>query len=293
MFGGFANVYTAIIALFGAMIFVVWLNETIVGSPKLGVLGRWLRCAAFSLAIAAALGYFLPDYGFWLLLLVGFMAYFLGDSLLAWLNISLINYSDYAPFAPFKEVETSWSAQKGHLALKRKIEALGFKKAGSLKSSPVEGADVMVTVFDSPDKKTRLTVAFLPALKVTFVASAAVSVGEDGEIFYTEANPTPFGLAYPDNYNVERHPMVSNPLRLLKIHERRAAASKKSFTAIEESAGKFINESLEEIRKTGIREGLVNPVEEIEEEGLFTSEGRYGIWKDMLAMAYLPFIIRK
>ena len=56
MFEGFANVYTAIIALFGAMIFVVWLNETIVGSPKLGVLGRWLRCAAFSLAIATALG---------------------------------------------------------------------------------------------------------------------------------------------------------------------------------------------------------------------------------------------
>ena len=87
MFKDYGWIYFAIIALFGAMIFVGWLNSAYLALNCLWVLRRWIRCAFFTLALAVILDIFFPARNFAALCACGTMLYFLGETILYWMEI--------------------------------------------------------------------------------------------------------------------------------------------------------------------------------------------------------------
>ena len=101
-------VYLAIIALFGAMIFVGGVNARWFGSAKLVLLRRWIRAACFSLAVFVCLRHFLDDRPVWVLGASSVLLFLLLESAFYWAGISLENTDeDIEMFPKFEPTESA------------------------------------------------------------------------------------------------------------------------------------------------------------------------------------------
>ncbi len=286
----FTQIYYAIIALLCAMIFVGWLATAKSEYPILFVIKRWLRLGFFTVAIAVFLEAVLPEHPLWSRLAVSALIYIFVESLLYWLQIWIMSYSQYDIFAPYLEIETAWSAQKKHIAMKKEILDRGFVKVGSFKSEPLEGIEIMATYFDSSDRFVRLGVAFVPYAGISLIASNIISKTKDGKYILTEASNSPAGLPYPENYIVSRHPLVGSPLKLIDKHLKRI--KNMQLEPISCTASEMLKSQLAEFKKSAIGGGFAYPDFSEDDGETLTSEGKYRIWVDTIFVNYLPFLIK-
>lgn len=286
----FAGIYYPIIALLCAMIFMGWFAAAFPEHPILFVAKRWLRLCFFTAAIGVFLEALLPGHPLWSRLAIAALAYVFVESLLYWLQIWIMSCSQYDIFAPYKEVETAWSAQKKHILIKNAILGRGFVKSGSFKSEPIEGIEIMSTYFDSPDRLVRLGVAFIPYAGISLMASNVISITKDGKSILTEASSSPSGLPYPENCLVRRHPLVGSPLKLIDMHLKRVKDMQ--LQPISYSTSEMLKLQLAEFKKSAVEGGFVYP-DPIGDDGeTLTPEGKYRVWVDTIFVNYLPFLIK-
>lgn len=278
-------------ALFAAFALLGPLSRAFPLRAWLRVARRWARFAFFSLALAlAAKKYAFPDAGFAELAAAGALSYALVETLIYWLQICAASSSGLPPFGTRKKAESAWSCEPSMIRLKRKIEALGFKKSGAFIVEFGGGMSAKTTIFDSADGKTRLDVTFVPIGNSYIVSSSASSVDSDGARWATDGNPTPFGLSFPSGWKVARKPLACDPLKLLKIHAARLEKSGKTFVPISETPDEYAAETAGGMERQSARDGLMNAGSAAEESGIFTQEGKTRIWLDMIMTNYFPFL---
>lgn len=295
MFNDIINnpLYLTIIALFGAMIFVGWVNSNWFLSTNLLLLKRWLNAAFFSFAGAVFLQSTMPDRPLIVLVLCSALIYFLFVTAFFWFQISAENTDTNVDFlSKFEPADYAWSALKKDIDLKNKIEELGFKKSGSFKMLLDEEIEfyLYVTTFDSADSLTRLYFTF-PFGAASFMMCSAKTVLDNGKEIITSAHCLPDTcLAVPEKFEQENHPMLTNPLKLLKIHQRRLLSYKARPVKTSKTPLADLNDSKSEELSACIKKGYINPSELWEEEGVFSAEGKYRMWLDIIKTSYFPFL---
>ncbi len=286
-------VYIFIIALFCAMVLVGFVNSRWLGSVGVALLQRWMRMAFFSAAGAVCLRAAVGDRSIIVLLACSVLICFLLETVVYWIGISLENYACVASGVPkFEPAENAWSSLQKFIRLKNRILSEGFKKSGSFRmpiAGDSENGYVLATTFDSADMFTRMCVIF-PFGDSRVVVTSVKSLLSDGRTVVTESRPIPNGLDFPREYDVENHPMLSNPLSVLKIHLRRM----KTYSA---GASKIIKPPLEDLNgeidaemSVNLKSGLINPPYLWDECGVYTEDGKYRIWASMVKMRYFPFL---
>lgn len=285
-------VYLAIIALFGAMIFVGGVNARWFGSAKLVLLRRWIRAACLSLSLYVCLRHFLDDRPVWVLAACSVLVFLLLESAFYWAGISLENVDeDIDMFPKFEPAESAWSSLERHAKLRGRILAAGFSESGKFKL-PVDdelGVSVFATTFDSADGLSRMCVMF-PFGETSFVMASVKSRLADGRVVLTESRFIPNGLDYPENYDVRNYPLASNPLTVYARHLKRLAICGSSAVAVSEAPLADLNGTIDAEVSANIKSGLINPPSDWEEDGVYTDEGKYRIWVSTMKTAYIPFV---
>ena len=266
----------------------------IMESPALRVARRWVRAAFFSLALATALDAFFPGRNFALLCACGVLLFFLAETLLFWVKIYAANI--VCPiFGRYIPSDSEWSAEAKDVKMKLAIEALGFRKSGSMKSRIFEDIEVRMTCFDSPDTLVRLCVSFLPESDISGFSSSAVSVSKSGTLYITDYSQTPFGLAVPPNWRQARRPFLKNPLKILRLHSKRLAEARgrgEEFVPIRDAPVDFVNARVSELERDNGKAGLLVPSEYVDIDGVLNQEGRFRMWLDAIRLYYFPFFIK-
>lgn len=284
-------VYLAIIALFGAMIFVGGVNARWFGSAKLVLLRRWIRAACFSLAVFVCMRHMLDDRPVWVLASSSVLVFLMLESAFYWAGISLENTDeDIEMFPKFEPAESAWSSLKRHAKLRERILSAGFSESGKFKL-PVDdelGVSVFATTFDSADGFSRMCVMF-PFGETSFAMASVKSRLADGRVILTESRFIPNGLDYPENYDVRNYPLDSNPLSVYARHLEHLAACGSSAVALAEAPLADLNGTIDAEVSANIKSGLINPPSDWEEYGVYSDEGKYRIWISTMKMSYIPF----
>ena len=291
-------IYLVVIALLGAMIFLTKINEKYFASLKFRYALRLLRVVVYSLAGGVALNFFFPEHPLYLRVAIAFLTYFLLGTFIFWIFVC-IETSDSSSselFFKFKNSVVSWSVQKEHIEIKKKLELLGFKQGGSFESdksrdfeSNTEEDVIYLFSFDSSDMLTRIFVSFFPIGDVLYMVSSVESISENGTKYITETGYMYTGLSNPPNYDVKRIALESNPLKLLKIHQSRIAKKSIKLKKIGLDTLSSINQSVNEVISANIESGIVNPQQEWSENGLLSDTGKYRVWLAMIRSSYFPF----
>lgn len=192
-------VYLAIIALFGAMIFVGGVNARWFGSAKLVLLRRWIRAACFSLAVFVCLRHFLDDRPVWVLGASSVLLFLLLESAFYWAGISLENTDEGHRNVPEvrayrKRVEHPRTPRKtarvhscGGLLRERQIQAAVDDELG---------VSVFATTFDSADGLSRMCVMFPFGGGVVCDGFGEIAACRR-RVMLTESRFIPNGLDYP------------------------------------------------------------------------------------------------
>ncbi|MCC5790552.1 MAG: hypothetical protein JJT75_13035 [Opitutales bacterium] len=262
------------------------------GSPVLAILSRWLRWISMSLALAYLIVSFgWSDRPFWLLSLTVFLGWFIFETGISWLSISALSRSDMPLFPRFRENTSGqeWPMQKNLFRLRDWLRENGFKKRVALEARMPGGADLKCSVFESVDATIRAYIHFFPLRNggTTSTFSLATKT-EDGTTVITDNSFIPFGGFYPDNYYVVRKPLLRSFQKLVRLHEKRIARFSDEVIAMWVSDPvDDLNTQQREIERINTDLGFLLPLEEQEEYGRISREGRYRIWKEIWLMNYL------
>ncbi len=275
--------------LLGAMSVVSVLNARFFASGNLRVLGRWTRCLFSTVAIAVVLDYLFPGRPSGALLSGSFLLFFLVESVFYWIQLTVFNTSGIPLFADYRRVENAWINGRKYSALRRRIENLGFRECAAFKSE-TEGIETFVTCFNNGEKNVGLTVAFIPLGGGEYTAEFGYhSVLADDSRICTDSSSVPFGLEYPQKWDVERHPCIGDPSKLLKIHASRVKARGGETVPLPDIPD--VNAEQKEVEAQCEKSALTNPPA-FRDRGILTYEGKYKLWKDMILVNFLPFFVR-
>lgn len=284
--------HTSYLILVGILLSLVLMQvNQRVGSPLLAIADRWLRWLVFAFGAAQLCTDFeLLDRPFWVLALVFFIVWFLGETLYNWLAITAHSLSPLPLFPRYTVNSTGeeWPVQPRLLKIREWLRAQGFRQVQALKAEIGGGVFLRVSIYQDAQSTVRVQVTFIPqangAISVCF---AVTSVGADGSRYLTDNLYIPFGGFYPENWFVERAPWRRSLPRLLARHRSRLikmGVIVEPFTT--EPLADF-NAVQHELDQLNTELGFLNPRGEREDLGKFTHEGRYRVWKEIWMLNYL------
>lgn len=260
------------------------------GIPAFMLLGRWLRWFLF----AALFAYFLKTFGLsyrpdWVHFLAGFALWFIVETGYNWLAIKALSQSDLPLFPEFTENKEGdeWPADKQFIEIKDWLREKGFKRLKALKAELFEGTHLRASIYESPDRETRIQVLFLPKAKGGTIACYTISsIAESSERLITDNLFLPYGGYYPENWSLCRCPLKGSLPGLLHLHNRRIIRHSFEPIAIEEDALVELNEQQRILERLNTDNGFLVPRQYREALGKITAEGRYRLWKEMWTLAY-------
>ncbi|MGH7946098.1 MAG: hypothetical protein ACREH8_21685 [Opitutaceae bacterium] len=262
-----------------------------VGSPILSIADRWMRWLVFAFGAAQLCTDFeLIDRPFWVLALVFFIVWFLGETLYNWLAITAHSLSPLPLFPRYTVNSTGeeWPVQPRLLKIRDWLRSQGFRQVQALKAEIGGGVFLRVSIYQDAQAKVRVQVTFIPqangAISVCF---AVTSVGADGSRYLTDNLYIPFGGFYPESWFVERAPWRRSLPRLLARHRSRLARLKVAIEAFTTEPLVDFNAVQYELDQLNTELGFLHPRAEREDLGKFTHEGRYRVWKEIWMLNYL------
>lgn len=274
---------------------IVWLvlmqiNQR-VASPVLSILDRWLRWITFACVVAfscQAMKWI--DRPFWVLAVVFFLVWFLGETLYNWLAITAHSLSPL-PLFPKYAINASgeeWPVQPRLLKIREWLRGQGFRQIQALRAEIGGGIYLRVSVYQDPSATIRVQVTFIPqANGAISVCYGVTSVTEDGGRYLTDNLYIPFGGFYPENWFVERAPWRRSLPRLLARHRARLAAAKLTPAPFTTEPLADLNAVQHELDRLNTELGFLHPASQREDLGKFTHEGRYRVWKEIWMLSYL------
>lgn len=262
-----------------------------VASPVLSIVDRWLRWFVFSFGAAQLCTDFkLIDRPFWVLAIVFFIVWFLGETLYNWLAITAHSLSPLPLFPRYTVNSTGeeWPVQPRLLRVREWLRAQGFRQVQALKAEIGGGVFLRVSVYQDAQATIRVQATFIPqANGAISVCYSATSVAVDGSRYLTDNLYIPFGGFYPENWYVERAPWRRSLPRLLARHRARLAAAGATLVPFTAEPLSDFNAVQHELDRLNTELGFLHPHAEREDLGKFTQEGRYRVWKEIWMLNYL------
>jgi hypothetical protein len=262
-----------------------------VASPLLAIPIRWLRWVLIALFVAETnerLG--LLDRSYWVVAAAAFLLWFLCESGLNWLKVSAISLSPLPLFPKFVPNTSGdeWPTHQRLLKVRDWLRHQRYTPVQALKAEVGGGIWLRVSVYQSPDRTTRLQVAFLPqdSGAITVCYSLATET-QDGRRYVTDNFFLPFGGFYPENWFVERNPWLRALPRLVAHHQRRLEREGITAVAWEEEPLADLNRYQQLMEQLNTELGFLLPHAEREEHGKITPEGRFRVWKEAWLLDYL------
>ena len=260
--------------------------------PLLSVFNRWSRWLISSFLLAAfATEFAWTDRPFWLVALVGFLGWFLLETIYNWLIISALSKSPIPLFPRFQENFGSdkWPATKTFILLRDWLRSQGFKKLESVKAMLDDSISVSSSIYQNEDGSVRCQVLFFPTraskILVAFILSTKTA---EGEMVVTDNVFLPYGGYYPENWFIRRKPLIRSLPNLLKFHRKRLAKWNVNIAAWDSEAPlSDLNNQQNLLEQTNLKSGFLQPREYQEEHGRITIDGRYRLWKEIWMLNYL------
>lgn len=261
----------------------------------LAVINSWLRWLLFSLLVA---GLFAPaqvgigDMAFWRLALGAFLLWLLVQTVYTWVLITAINRSDMPVFPRFRVnlQGDSWPPQNRFQLLRQWLRSRGFHRLQNLESSLTAGVVMRSSVYLSEDATVLLHVVFSPRQpNVVEAQYILMTLTQEGEIVMTDNINIGYGGYYPDNWFVQRRPLVHSLEKLLNLHKRRLLRGGVNVRVWDQDLDVQgeMNQKQKELIAVNISSGFLTDPRYAENGGRLTSEGRYRLWKEMLLLKYL------
>jgi hypothetical protein len=262
-----------------------------VGSPILSIADRWMRWLVFAFGAAQLCTDFnLIDRPYWVLVLVFFIVWFLGETLYNWLAITAHSLSPLPLFPRYTVNSTGeeWPVQPRLLKIRDWLRSQGFRQVQALKAEIGGGVFLRVSVYQDAQARVRVQVTFIPqANGAISVCYAVTSIGADGSRYLTDNLYIPFGGFYPENWFVERVPWRRSLRRLLARHRARLAKQGVAIEPFTTDPLADLNAVQHELDQLNTELGFLHPRAEREDLGKFTHEGRYRVWKEIWMLNYL------
>jgi hypothetical protein len=261
------------------------------GRPVLVVLARWILWIGVSLgfAMAAQLAG-VTERPLWATTLFCLLLWQLLESFYNWVAIDLISRSDTPLFPPYKPNAngSEWPADKKFITLRETLRRSGFHSVAAAVRPLGEEEIIRCPVYESADGLTRVTIHFIPSS--TGRLRAFLSAGtqtQSGLRLVTDNVFLPFGGFYPENFLVERRPMVRSLKRLLTLHARRLEKLAEAPAPWSGDAVSDLNEQQSRLEELNLQLGFFVPLSEREELGTISREGRTRLWMEIWMLNYL------
>ncbi len=261
--------------------------------PILVIVYRWLKWISFSLVFALFLQEWeVVDKPFFVLFSTAFLLWFLIESIYTWILVHMISQSEIPLFPRFflnprKEV---WPMELYFFLLKEWTRKNGFRLIQSLKSNLTEETEVIANFLQDAENKIRLQVLFMPSSGGnSYIILNFNSITASNHRFITDNLNIPFGGIYPQDWFIARKPLLKNIQNLYDLHLERMKNSGEVFIKWETPPIDDISIQQSILERSNIDAGYIFPPQEVEENGRFTSEGRYRIWKQMWTIKYLGY----
>jgi hypothetical protein len=262
-----------------------------VASPVLSIVDRWLRWFVFAFGAAhLCVDFKLVDRPFWVLSIVFFIVWFMGETLYNWLAITAHSLSPLPLFPRYSANTTGeeWPVQPRLLKIREWLRAQGFRQVQALKAEIGGGIFLRVSVYQDAQATIRVQATFIPqANGAISVCYGVTSVTADGSRYLTDNLYIPFGGFYPENWFVERAPWRRSLPRLLARHRTRLAQTGEQLVPFTTDPLADLNAAQSELDQLNTELGFLHPHHEREDLGKITHEGRYRVWKEIWMLNYL------
>ena len=259
--------------------------------PVLQVCARWIRWFLFGALFAFCLHVFeLSFRPVWVLFLTGCGLWFVIETGYNWIVIKALSRSDLPLFPTFRDNRDGdeWPADERYIDLKDWLKETAFKRIAALKAELFEGAVLRASIYESADQLTRVQILFLPKSRGGSTACYTLQTeGDDGERLITDNHFLPYGGYYPEKWKLCRKPLIGSLKRLMHLHRKRVHRSSLNPVPFEDDGLEQLNDQQRILERLNTETGFLVPRPRQEEEGKFTSEGRYRLWKEMWMLAYL------
>lgn len=284
-----------ILAVMVVALVLMQINQRL-ASPLLAIVDRWLRWIVFSFGAAqVCLDFDLIDRPYWVLALLFFLVWFLGETLLTWLRIHALSVSPLPLFPRYvlNQGGDEWPTQPRLLKVRDWLRAQDFKQVQALKAEVGGGIYLRVSVYQSADATIRLQITFVPQANGTItICYALTSITAEGTRYVTDNVYVPFAGFYPEEWFVERAPWCRALPKLLARH--RARLKRAGVEAIPFTTDPLtdFNTSQSELDRLNTELGFLHPHAEREDLGKITHEGRYRVWKEFWMLNYLGRAMR-
>lgn len=279
--------------ILGAILLSLVLAQTNqrMGSPVLSIIDRWLRWLVFAFGAAQVCQDFqFIDRPYWVLVVVFFLLWFLGETLLNWLSIHALSVSPLPLFPHYvaNQGGDEWPTQRRALLIRDWLRGNGFKQAQAMKAEIGGGIYLRVSVYQNADATVRVQVTFIPqASGAVTVCFAATSITAEDSRFVTDNLYVPFAGFYPEHWFVERIPLCRSLPRLLARHRARLMAGGKTPVPFSVDPITDLNVTQSELDRLNTELGFLHSQQDREDLGKITHEGRYRVWKEIWTLNYL------
>lgn len=273
----------------GTLGFTWWAKRT--GSPLLAVASRWCRWF-FTGAIG---GYLLSEtgwtnYPFWVTASVSFLGWFLVETIYNWVVISAISRSDLPFFPRFELNERTgqWPKDDRSIQLRDWLRSSGFKKHQSLLARMDDQILMHVFVYENPQNHVRAHILFFGGIGMNNAVSFAFNSLDVRERRWVTDNLfLPYGGFYPEDWSVERHPLMQSAEKLYQRHlERMDAALSDAWLPFKQDSIEVLNADRVALEKLNREMGFFNSEEDIENKGRISPAGRHRIWQELWTISY-------
>lgn len=259
-------------------------------SLLVGILNRWLRWFTFATA-AAYLSFATQLFAkpFWVLFVIFFLLWFLVETVYHWWAIKALSNSSVPLFPDFEENPQGeeWPAQKRFLNIRRWLKDKSYRSIASLRAELMPGISLRMHVFQSENNKTRIQILFIPQRHgAVSMCYTILSRTVEGSRYVTDNMFLPFGGFYPENWYLERRPLVRNFSRLFNSHKTRINNTKDVFVDWDEEIIDDVNDQQSTLERVNTEMGFLNPIHQREEYGKITREGCYRVWKEIWMLNY-------
>lgn len=258
--------------------------------PLLQVVARWVRWFLFAACFAFIAYAFEFSYRpAWVLFVTGFFLWFIIETGYNWVAIQALSRSDLPLFPAFQPNRDGdeWPADRIFIDLKDWLKEMGFRRMAALKAELFPGAVLRASIYESEDGLTRLQVLFLPKRQGGATACYTLQTkGADDTRLITDNQFLPYGGYYPENWKLCRRPLIGSAQGLLRLHHKRVLNTRIQPVPFDEAPLEQLNEQQRILERLNTETGFLVPRPRQEEEGKFTSEGRYRLWKEMWTLAY-------
>ena len=259
--------------------------------PAVTIAIRWVRWVLFSLVVAYLADQLQwTDRPVWAVAVIGFLGWFLVESIYHWLAIRALSLSSL-PLFPRFVVNTSgeeWPTQRRLFAIREWLRREKFHLVQSLKSEIAPGIFVRLSVYQDAANLIRLQVSFIPQPGGVIALCYTLSSRTADDVRYVTDNlHLPFGGFYPENWLVERRPWSRRISRLLARHRQRIGQGGAELAPWTTDPLDDMNRQQGQLEKVNTELGFLHSHREREEYGKISTEGRYRVWKEIWLLNYL------